>query len=209
MVAALLTGLGLGCLVAAEVGPIWLLCARGSLRFGFPVGFAIGLGAAVVDLTYAALGVAGAASVLELTGLRVAFGLLGAAVLVVLGARTLWSAFRIRASLESDQEVARPIAALRTSLVATASNPMTIGSWAAIFAAASAARVATSGLTAVLLVAGVGAGSLAWFSSLAGAMSLLGRRAGERTLRVADTGAGAGLIAFGAVLGYQTIYRPA
>ena len=204
MVAAL-TGFGLGFLVAAQVGPIWLLCARSSLRFGFPTGFAIGLGAAIVDLAYAALGVAGAASVLQLTGLRVAFGLLGAVVLIFLGTRTLWSSFRVRSGLESDSEVGRPLAALRTSLAATASNPMTIASWAAIFAAASAARVAGSDVTAVLLVGGVGVGSLTWFSILAEVMSLLRRKAGERALRAADAGAGAGLIGFGALLGYETV----
>ena len=205
---AVVTGFGLGFLVAAQVGPIWLLCARSSLRFGFATGFAIGLGAAIVDLAYAALGVAGAACVLQLTGLSLAFGLLGAAVLVFLGARTLWSAFRVRNGLEADSEVARPLAALRTSLAATASNPMTIASWAAIFAAASAARVATSDVTAVLLVAGVGAGSLTWFGILAEVMSLLRRRVGERTLKVADAGAGLGLIGFGGLLGYEAVQRP-
>jgi threonine/homoserine/homoserine lactone efflux protein len=189
--AALLTGFGLGFLVAAQVGPIWLLCARSSLRHGFAVGFAIGLGAAIVDLVYAALGVAGAASLLQLTGLRLAFGLLGAAVLLFLGARTLWAALRVRSGMETDSEVARPSAALRTSLVATASNPMTIASWAAIFAAASAARVAGSDLTAMALVGAVGIGSLTWFSILSGALSRVRNRAGERTLKAADAGAGA------------------
>ena len=104
--------------------------------------------------------------------------------------------------------MARPLAALRTSLAATASNPMTIASWAAIFAAASAARVATSDVTAVLLVAGVGAGSLTWFGILAEVMSLLRRRVGERTLKVADAGAGLGLIGFGGLLGYEAVQRP-
>jgi threonine/homoserine/homoserine lactone efflux protein len=205
--AALVTGFGLGFLVAAQVGPIWLLCARSSLRHGFSVGFAIGLGAAIVDLTYAALGVAGAASVLELTGLRVAFGLLGAAVLVFLGARTLWAAFRVRSGLETDSEVARPSAALRTSLLATASNPMTIASWAAIFAAASAARVASSDLTAAVLVAAVGAGSLTWFGILSAALSMVRRRIGERALQAADAGAGLGLVGFGGLLGFEAIHR--
>ena len=208
MLGSVVTGFGLGFLVAAQVGPIWLLCARSSLRFGFLTGFAIGLGAAIVDLAYAALGVAGAASVLQLTGLRIAFGLLGAAVLIFLGARTLWSALRVRNGLESDSEVARPLAALRTSLAATASNPMTIASWAAIFAAASAARVAASDVTALLLVAGVGVGSLTWFSILAEAMSLLRRRVGDRALKAADAGAGLGLVGFGAVLGYEAVRQP-
>jgi putative LysE/RhtB family amino acid efflux pump len=199
---ALLAGLGLGFLVGAQVGPIWLLCARSSLRHGARVGLGIGAGAAIVDLLYAALGVAGAASLLAATGLRVAFGLLGAAVLILLGARTLWSAFRIRSGGEADAEVASTWVAFRTGLGATASNPMTIASWAAIFAAASAASLASTAPAAAVLVLGVGLGSMAWFSILSFGMGLLRRRVPETGLRVADGVAGIGLIGFGAALGY-------
>jgi len=203
--AALLAGLGLGFLVGAQVGPIWLLCARSSLRHGARVGLGIGAGAAIVDLVYAALGVAGAASLLAATGLRVAFGLLGAAVLILLGARTLWSAFRVRSGFEAEAEVATPWTAFRTGLAATASNPMTIASWAAIFAAASAASLASTAAAAALLVLGVGIGSMAWFAILSIGMALIRRRVPERGLRVADAAAGAGLIGFGAVLGYGSL----
>jgi putative LysE/RhtB family amino acid efflux pump len=205
LLAALLAGAGLGFLVGAQVGPIWLLCARSSLRHGARVGLGIGAGAAVIDLLYAALGVAGAASLLAATGLRVAFGVLGAAVLVFLGARTLWSALRVRSGFEAEAEVATPLVAFRTSLAATASNPMTIGSWAAIFAAASAASLASSAPTAALLVAGVGIGSMAWFAILSFGMGLLGRRVPAGALRAADGAAGVGLIGFGAALGYGAL----
>jgi putative LysE/RhtB family amino acid efflux pump len=46
------------------------------------------------------------AGLLRLTGLRVALGLLGAGLLVWLGGRTLWSAVRVRAGMETDPEVA-------------------------------------------------------------------------------------------------------
>ena len=205
--AALLTGLGLGFLVGAQVGPIWLLCARTSLRHGVPSGLAIGLGAAVVDTAYACLGVAGAARLLEVPGLRLGLGLLGAAVLLLLGARTLWSAFRIRIGGEVEVEVASPLRALRTSLVATASNPMTIASWAAIFAAASAAGVTRSALDAAALLGGVGIGSMAWFTLLSVGMALLRRRVGQRGLRLADGLAGLGLIGFGGLLGWQALHE--
>src|SRR5205807_2408907 len=91
---ALAAGFGLGFLTAAQVGPIWLLCLRSTLRGGFRVGIAIGAGAAVIDVAYAALGVAGANRLLEIGALRIALGLAGAAVLAFLGLRTLWSAFR-------------------------------------------------------------------------------------------------------------------
>ena len=74
---------------------------------------------------------------------------MGAAVLVALGLRTLWSAFRVRLGGEHDDEVATPRKAFLTSLAATASNPLTIASWAAVFAAASTAGAADSSATTV------------------------------------------------------------
>jgi threonine/homoserine/homoserine lactone efflux protein len=202
---ALLTGLGLGFLVAAQVGPIWLLCARTALRFGLLPALAVGLGAAVVDFLYACLGVAGAAGLLRLTGLRVALGLLGACVLLWLGGRTLWSALRVRAGMETDTEVASAWAALRTSLIATASNPLTIASWAAIFAAASTARFTDGAADTVGLLLGVGLGSLAWHVVLSVGMRLAGRRIGERGLRAVDALAGAGMIGYAGLLGVRTL----
>src|SRR3954464_5268349 len=85
---ALVTGLGLGVFVAAQVGPIWLLCARSSLRFGARSGLAIGAGAALVDFFYAVLGVAGASQLVQIDAARLTLGLLGAGFLLVLGGRT-------------------------------------------------------------------------------------------------------------------------
>jgi threonine/homoserine/homoserine lactone efflux protein len=203
--AAFAAGLFFGFVVAAGVGPIWLLCARSSIRHGFPSGWAIGAGAAIVDLSYAALGVAGVGALLGLTGLRLVLGLAGAVVLVVLGLRTLASAFRVRLGLETAGEVASPRRAFLTSLAATASNPMTIASWGAVFAAASGAEVASSVPAAALLVAGVGIGSLAWFTLLALLMSRLRTRIGERGLRAVDAGAGIGIAGFGGFLGYHAL----
>jgi threonine/homoserine/homoserine lactone efflux protein len=207
MITALGAGLGLGFLVGAQVGPIWLLCARTVLRGRLASGLAIGLGAALIDTTYAALGIAGAASLLRLPGLRLGLGLVGAAVLLFLGARTLWAAWRVRLGGEVETEVASPGAALRTSLMATASNPMTIASWAAIFAAASAAGLARSPATASALLAGIGAGSMAWFTILSLGMAVLRRRLGSGALTAADALAGLGLTGFGGLLGWQAIHQ--
>ncbi|HYT25398.1 MAG TPA: LysE family transporter [Actinomycetota bacterium] len=205
MLTAVTAGIGLGFLVAAQVGPIWLLCARTVLRGRLASGLAIGAGAAAVDLLYACLGVAGAAQLLRVAALRVTLGLLGAGVLLVLGARTLASAFRVRSGNEVEGDVGTPSAALRTSLVATASNPMTIASWAAVFAAASTASVATSAATTSALLAGIFGGSLAWFTALSLAMAGLRPRLGERGLRAADLLAGAGLVGFGGLLGWRAL----
>jgi putative LysE/RhtB family amino acid efflux pump len=202
---ALIVGFGLGFFVAAQLGPISLLAIRSTLRSGVAIGLAIGAGVAVIDTLYAAAGAAGAAGVLAFEPLRVAFGLLGAAVLVVLGARTLWSAFRVRMGGEARDELATPRAAFLTALAATASNPLTIASWAAVFAAASTAGAASEGAAAAMLLAGVGLGSLTWMTILAGGVSIARRWVGPRLLRSVDGVAGAGLLGFGGLLAYRTL----
>src|SRR5437763_1543447 len=206
MAAALAAGLGLGFLTAAQVGPIWLLCLRSTLRGGFRVGVAIGAGAAVVDMVYAALGVAGASRLLEIDPLRVALGVAGAAVLALLGLRTLWSAFRIRLGGEAAEEVASPRHAFVTSLGATASNPMTIAAWAAIFSAASTASVVgSSHLATLVLVGAVCVGSFVWFVLLSAGTAVGRRYVGRRLVAGIDAVSGLGLVVFAGLLGWRTV----
>jgi putative LysE/RhtB family amino acid efflux pump len=202
---AFLLGFGLGFFVADQLGPLSLFLIRSTLRSGVQVGLAIGAGIAVIDTLYAAAGAAGAAPLLTIEPLRLTLGLIGAAVLVLLGLRTLWSAFRVRMGGEHEEEVSTPPRAFLTSLAATASNPLTIASWAAVFAAASTAGAADSAGATLALLVGVALGSLTWVSLLAAAIALARRRAGERALRGVDACAGAGITAFGGLLAYRTI----
>jgi putative LysE/RhtB family amino acid efflux pump len=206
-VSALLVGFGLGLFVGAQPGPVSLLCVRSVLRGAFTTGVAIGAGAAVIDLLYAALGLAGAASLLEIDALRIALGVTGALVLGAIGARTLWAAFRVRLGGEHADEVATPRRAFATALAATASNPLTIATWAAIFAAASAASVgnaADSAPAAIAMLAGVGLGTLTAFTTLSTLVSLVRGRFGPRLLAWVDGIAGAGLLGFAGVLCWRT-----
>lgn len=205
MLAALLTGLGLGVFVAAQVGPIWLLCARSSLRYGARSGLAIGAGAATIDFLYAALGVAGASQLVQIDAARLTLGLVGAAFLLFLGGRTLWQSMRIRLGGEAEGEVLAPWAAFRTALAATASNPLTIASWAAIFSAASVGHVADHASGAAAMLVGVGVGSFAWFAALSFATGRLGRRLRTSHLRAADRLAGLGIATFGGILAWRTL----
>jgi putative LysE/RhtB family amino acid efflux pump len=195
---ALTLGFGLGFLVAMQLGPMSLFLIRSTLRGGWTVGLAIGGGVALVDALYAAAGAAGAASLLAIDPLRTALALVGAAVLLFIGARTLRDAFRVRLGPEPDDEAATPRRAFAVSVGATASNPLTIASWAAIFAAASGVAESPA-----LLVAGVGAGSLCWVTLLATGTALARRALGVRAIRFADLVAGAGLVAFGCALALQ------
>jgi putative LysE/RhtB family amino acid efflux pump len=195
-----LIGFGLGFLVALQLGPMSLLLIRSTLRDGIRVGLAIGAGVAVIDALYAALGAAGAASLLSIGPLRLSLGIFGTCVLAWLGVRTLMSAVHVRAGLEGPADVGSPSRAFRTSLGATASNPLTITSWAGIFAAASTGTSAA----AVPLVIGVGLGSASWMAVLAAGVALARRAAGPRAIVAADCIAGLGLLGFAGVLGYRT-----
>jgi putative LysE/RhtB family amino acid efflux pump len=203
---AFAVGFGLGFVVALQLGPMSLFLVRSTLRAGWTTGAAIGAGIAAVDALYAAAGAAGAAALLSIDAVRVALGLTGAAVLVLLGARTLVGALRVRLGGEVEADVATPRRAFLTALGGTASNPLTIGSWGAIFAAASAAGAADTTSGALLLVAGVGTGSLAWTTALVSGTAVARRAAGVRAVRAADAIAGAGMLAFGGALAWTSAH---
>ena len=205
---SLLVGFGLGLFVGAQPGPVSLLCVRSVLRGALASGVAIGAGAALIDLLYAGLGLAGAATLLEADALRIGFGIFGALVLAVIGARTLWAAFRVRLGGEAAEEVATPRRAFATAVAATASNPLTIATWAAIFSAASAAAVgdaATSASGAALMLGGVALGTLTAFTALSLLVSLVRERFGARLLATVDAVAGTGLLGLAGLLGWRTV----
>jgi threonine/homoserine/homoserine lactone efflux protein len=205
MTTALLTGLGLGFLVAAQVGPISLLAARSVLLGRLITGIMIGLGAATTDTAYGALGLAGAASLLRISGLHLALGLLGAAVLIALGALALRSATRTHDQVQPSTDIIPAPRAYLMALAGTAANPLTIASWAAVFAAASTARTTHATGGAALLLAGIGLGTTSWFIILSTAMLFLRRYAGRRFQQTVNVVSGLGLIAFGIALASQTL----
>jgi putative LysE/RhtB family amino acid efflux pump len=201
---ALFTGFGLGFLVAAQVGPVSLLAARSVILGRFATGIMIGLGAATIDMAYGALGLAGAAGLLRISGLRVGLGLLGAAVLILLGTLALRNATRVGDQAEPSAAITSAPRAYLMALGATASNPLTIASWTAIFAAAFAARIGRTTAGAVLLLAGIGLGTASWFTVLSTGMTLVRRLAGRRVHQAIDVIAGLGLIGFGILLAWHT-----
>jgi len=98
---ALTLGFGFGFIVALQLGPMSLFLVRSTLAGGWYAGLAVGAGIALVDAIYAAAGAAGAAPLLAFGPLQTVFGLIGAAVILLLGARTLRSATKARATTET------------------------------------------------------------------------------------------------------------
>ena len=183
-------GFVLGFSIAAVVGPIGLLCIRRTLVTGFAIGFVSGLGAATADATYAAVasfGISALAAVL--IDQRLWLRLIGGAFLLYLGLRTLRSEPATRAA-ELPATGVRLAGAYSSTLALTLSNPMTIMSFAAIFAGL--------GASGADLVAGVFGGSAAWWLVLATSVARLRGRLTPRWFRWINISSGLLITAFGA-----------
>lgn len=182
-------GFVLGFSIAAVVGPIGLLCIRRTLVTGFAIGFVSGLGAATADATYAAVASFGiSALAVLLIDQRLWLRLIGGAFLFYLGVRTLRAK---PASREADLSASglRLAGAYSSTLALTLSNPMTIMSFAAIFAGL--------GASGADLVAGVFGGSAAWWLLLASSVSRLRDRLTPHWLRWINVASGLLITGFG------------
>ena len=200
------SGFAAGFLIAAQVGPIWLLCFRNGIRYGFAEAFGIGLGAAVVDTVYCILGALGAAVLLSSHSTQRAISIIGALVISWIGIRTIISHRRANsANLDEAGSVERPTfgSALRLSLLATASNPLTIISWVALLSAAGSFIDTTRGKIGFAL--GVGGGSFLFFISLSLVASYLGRRLSTVWVRRIDQISAYLFLVFALVLVYRAI----
>jgi threonine/homoserine/homoserine lactone efflux protein len=188
----------LGFSVAAVVGPIALLCIRRTLSDGFTVGFVSGLGAATADASYAAIagfGVSAFASLL--VDQRVWLRVVGGVFLVYLALRTVRAAPADRSAPATPSGL-RVVGAYASTLALTLSNPMTILSFAGIFAALGLGSLeAPSTASALVLVVGVFGGSAAWWLVLASLTARLRSRVTPRWLRVVNVASGAVLLVFG------------
>ncbi len=188
-----LRGLVVGFSIAAPVGPIGLLCIQRTLTRGRAVGLATGLGVATADALYGGVAGFGVVAVTRvLAGRQDLIRLLGGLALVALGLRIARSRPAERAARAREGGLA---VAYFSTLLLTLANPLTILSFAAVFAGLGAAG--GGGAAAAALVAGVFAGSALWWLVLTSGVSLLQPLLGPRSLRMISRASGAAIAALG------------
>lgn len=163
----------IGLSIAAPVGPIGLLTIQRSLQLGPRAGLATGLGAALADAAYGAIGAYG------ITGLIAWLERLRPLLVVVGGGVLLWLAWGVwrapvdrpaaRADLPDGarSEVRLLLRCCAGTLLLTLSNPSTILSFLAVFGALAGRHAQAS---PALMVAGVFTGSAAWWLLLSHAV---------------------------------------
>jgi threonine/homoserine/homoserine lactone efflux protein len=192
----LLRGLALGFSIAAPVGPIGVLCIRRSLADGQRVGFASGLGAATADAVYGSIAGFGLTLVSDfLIHQQHWLRLVGGVFLVALGIRTVLSN---PATVEARTAPGRSLAqAYGSTFALTLTNPITILSFAAMFAGLGLGATDRRWGSAAQLVLGVFLGSALWWLLLSSAASLLRSRLGDRALLWVNRLSGAVIAGFG------------
>lgn len=187
-------GILIGFSIAAPVGPIGVLCVQRTLAHGFTRGFLSGLGAACADAVYGVIGCAGAAAAAGISRTAAdAAGLAGGTFLLWLGARM----FRVPGTESGPPPSRGHAGAFLSAFLLTLSNPMTIVSFAAVFAGLGAAGNGAGAGGAAALIAGVFLGSASWWLFLGTVTARLGRGLGAGAMRVVSRCGGVIVAGFG------------
>jgi threonine/homoserine/homoserine lactone efflux protein len=192
--ALFLKSLLFGFLLAATVGPMWVLCFRRTLAQGPLAGLASGMGIAVADGLYGAVAAFGLTAISGFL-LQYSFhiGLVGSIFLLYLGVKTLLARPEIDGSTTGPVGLAQ---GFLSTLGLTLANPPTILAFVAIFAGLG--LVASDYASASLVVLGVFLGSASWWLLLAAGAGRLRAHVGPRLFRAINVVSGCTILAFAA-----------
>jgi threonine/homoserine/homoserine lactone efflux protein len=204
----LVKGATIGFAVAAPVGAIGMLCIRTTLERGRVAGFASGLGAALADAIFGAIGVLG---ITALSGVieaqRFWLELFGGIFVIGFGIY-----LGLKKPVISNGEDEIPISAwadfVKTFLL-TLANPSTILTFMAIFAGVPGAAQPELDLAWVIIL-GVFLGSAGWWLCLTTGVGIIRHKISDRALHWMNWSAGLLLVAFGLyTLGHLALQWPA
>jgi threonine/homoserine/homoserine lactone efflux protein len=179
----LLKGVIAGLVTAIPVGPIGILCARRTITHGRKAGFVSGMGAATADAFFGFVAAFGMAFISDLlTREQFWLRLGGGAFLCLLGIKTFFEKPERRGVLSLFRKRIRHSGLFVSTLLLTLSNPTTILSLAALFAALGLAGATSSVLMALTLVVGVFLGAVLWWLLFIGVFTMLNKRFSHREI---------------------------
>lgn len=200
----LIKGLLIGFSIAAPVGPIGILCIKRTITSGRLAGLISGLGAATADAVYgfiAAFGLTFISSFLidQQSWLR----LLGGAFLCYLGVKTFITKPTESSSLSNEISL---LNAYGSTFFLTLTNPLTILSFAAIFAGLGLLDVDGNYLSATIIVLGVFIGSACWWFLLSSGVSIFRTRFTSTGLLWVNRISGLIILGFGIAAVYTGLF---
>jgi threonine/homoserine/homoserine lactone efflux protein len=187
-------GLAFGFILAATVGPMWVICFRRTIEQGALAGFVSGMGIAVADGLYGAVAAFGLTAISGfLLGQSFWLGLIGGLFLLYLGIKCLVA--KPVPVDETRQARTSHSAAFLSTLGLTLANPPTILAFAAIFAGLGLVS-SSDYASAAMVVLGVFLGSAAWWIVLAAGADWLRNRAGPQLYRIINLVSGLSILGF-------------
>ena len=191
----LLRGLIIGFSIAAPVGPIGILCIRRTLNGGRISGLVSGLGAATADSVYGCVAGFGLAFISNfLVKQQIWLHLIGGAFLCYLGIKTLLAKPANQAAAARENGLVGDYA---STFFLTLTNPMTIISFAAIFAGLGLASTRGNYGSAGVLVMGVFIGSALWWLVLSSGVGIFRKKFNTNSLQWVNRISGVIITGFG------------
>lgn len=224
----IVSGLIIGVIISAPVGPVNIVCIQRTLERGFWGGFAAGLGAVLADGIIAAIAAFGVSAISGIMSSHEhEIQLIGGLIIVAFGAKlyfakpkltrqkqTSWA--QLRRIVDWVPEKLRPAlrfqiwrilphaSVIPQTFFLTITNPGAIlGLFAIIGGLGSVLGGLGSYVEALILVVSVMMGSLLWWSILSRLIESLRGRINENRLKVINQVAGVALLAFGGILFFQ------
>ncbi len=192
----LMKGLVIGFSVAAPVGPIGVLCVVRTLTGGRVSGLATGLGAATADAVYGCIGGFGIAFLGQaLIDQQTWFRMIGGTFLLYLGIRN-FVAHPDHKSGSSERNGL--LADFGSTFALTLTNPMTIVSFGAVFAALGVGGTRAAYLDASMLLVGIFSGSALWWIMLTFGVSVFRSKMDLNRLNWISKASGVIIAGFGA-----------
>ncbi len=198
LIIAFAKGIIIGIVIALPVGPVGMLCVRRTLFEGVSYGLASGVGAACADAIFGIVAGFGLSVLRDwILSWEDWLGAAGGIYLIYAGLRALAAT---RTAGEPEPLAGeRLFGAFASAFLLTITNPVTVLSFAAIFAKVGIDPAASFSGIAVL-VAGIFTGSALWWLGLALGIAPVRRHAGRNVLRWVNRVSGAILLVSGLAL---------
>ncbi len=197
-----LKGLLIGFSIAAPVGPIGVLCIRRTLTNSRMSGLVSGLGAATADGFYGAVAAFGLTLISNvLVSHQLWFRIIGGSFLLYLGIQTFLSKPTEKSPSDKQSNL---FGDYISTFILTIMNPITILSFAAVFAGLGLGNSNGNYISALLMVLGVISGSICWWLILSTGVSLFREKFNLTSLKIVNWISGIIMVVF-AVTAFASI----